>query len=101
MSKSTVAAMGAILGLTASGAILTLLAFGVSGVLATRSVDLMYVFWPASILLTSGWRTTLDGVTITATCVVVNCAMWACVFLAFRFVAMRGWRVIVLKSPSR
>lgn len=61
-----------VIGLLASGAILTLMAFGVSGVLVVHKIDLMYVFWPASIILTVGWRTTFSGITTTLIAVLLN-----------------------------
>jgi hypothetical protein len=60
-------------GLIVSVAILTLLAFGVSGILTIHDVDLMYVLWPSSLMLTTGWRTTVPGIALTVVSVFVNC----------------------------
>jgi hypothetical protein len=32
----------------------------------------MYVFWPSSVMLVVGWRTTILGIMITASSVVIN-----------------------------
>jgi hypothetical protein len=34
--------------------------------------DLMYVFWPSSVMLVVGWRATILGIMITAWSVVIN-----------------------------
>lgn len=66
-----------IVGLLVSTVILTLMIFHVSGVLNFHQVDLMYVFWPSSMMLTVGWRTTAMGITTTMLSVMMNCLLYA------------------------
>lgn len=77
---------GAVVGLAVSSAVLLLMGFGVSGVLhAGYGIDLMYVLWPSSLMLVTGWRTTPTGILITVNSVALNCAMYAALALALRF----------------
>ena len=64
--------------------VLTLLAFGVTGVLILRNIDLMYVLWPSSLILTVDWRSTALGMAITVTSVLLNCVTYIDVALAGR-----------------
>ncbi len=64
-------------GLIISGLILTTLAFGVSGSLTVHKIDLMYVLWPSSTILTVGWRTTARGIATTVLSVVINCLTYS------------------------
>jgi hypothetical protein len=75
---------GGIVGLVASGSIMALLWFGVSGVLKTHSVDLMYVFWPSSVMLVVGWHRTIPGIMITVSSVVINCMLYAALAIVLR-----------------
>jgi hypothetical protein len=50
MHSKLVACLGAAIGLLVSGSVLALMWFGVSGVLRTGNTDLMYVFWPSSVV---------------------------------------------------
>jgi hypothetical protein len=81
-----VALSGGVVGLVISGAILTLLALGVSGVLIVNGIDLMYLLWPSSRMLTVGWRTTPTGITITALSVIVNCLLYLGIAMLLRFI---------------
>ena len=67
------------LGLCVSLAVLTLMWFGVSGVLNLGHTDLMYVFWPSSLMLTVGWRSTPLGIAITVVSVALNCSLYMAV----------------------
>ncbi len=80
-----------------SFAILTLMAFEVSGVLHGQRVDWMYILWPSSLMLVVGWRTTIPGITITAVAIITNCLLYA--FLAF--LLSTGVRFIVSSLHSR
>lgn len=80
-----VAVLGAAVGLLVSGLVLALLWFGVSGVLYVGRTDLMYVFWPSSVVLIGGWKTTALGIAITAYSVLTNCLMYAGVALLLRW----------------
>jgi hypothetical protein len=53
MTTRQVLIVGGIVGLLVSSALLTLFWFGVAGVLVVGKTDLMYVFWPASVMLLS------------------------------------------------
>ena len=75
---------GAVIGLIVCGGVLTLLWFGVSGVLGVRGIDLMYVLWPASLMLAVTWHSTVTGVTITALAVAINCLMYMTLALLVR-----------------
>jgi TRAP-type C4-dicarboxylate transport system permease small subunit len=72
-------------GLVISGAILKLLALGVSGVLIVSGIDLMHLLWPSSMMLTVGWHTTPTGITITALSVVLNCFLYLGIAMLLRF----------------
>jgi hypothetical protein len=84
-------------GLMVSVAILTLIAFGVAGVLIVHETDLMYVFWPASRMLTIGWRTTLSGITLTAVLVFLNCLTYSVI----AFLLRAGLRSLVSLTERR
>jgi hypothetical protein len=75
---------GLVVGLIVCAGVLTLLAFGVSGVLGVRGVDLMYVLWPASLILVVGWRSTPIGIAITTLAVALNCLMYMVIALMLR-----------------
>ncbi len=81
--------VGAVAGLIVSGAILTLLWFGVSGVLTVGHTDLMYVFWPSSIMLLGDWCTTPAGIMITVSSVAINCLLYGVVAVSVHFL-IRG-----------
>jgi len=86
MSKRATILGGVIVGLAVSSVILVLMGFGVSGVLrAGYGIDLIYVLWPSSLMLTTGWRTTPTGILMTVNSVALNCAMYAPLALALRF----------------
>lgn len=78
MKNRTVLLIGALLGLATSGAVLTLLWFGVAGVLHANGTgpDWMYVFWPASAMLVVGWRSTIPGLLIEVSAVGINCVLY-------------------------
>jgi len=78
---------GGIVGLSVSGVVLALLWFGVSGVLIVGRTDLMYVFWPSSVMLVVGWRSTIPGIMITASSVVINCLLYMALAYALLLVA--------------
>ncbi len=62
-----------------SGAVLALFWFGVAGVLVVGKTDLMYVFWPASVMLVvgCGWRSTIPGMIDYR--VAINCLLYMAV----------------------
>ena len=71
-------------GLLVSLAILTLMGLGVAGVLFTSGIDLMYVLWPSSVILTTGWRTTAHGITLTIISVLLNCLTYSLIAFLLR-----------------
>ena len=79
--------VGGIVGLLVSSVVLALIWFGVGGVLNVGGTDLMYVFWPSSVMLVVGWRSTIPGVMITVSSVVINCLLYMAVAYALLLVA--------------
>jgi hypothetical protein len=82
--------IGALFGLAISAAVLTLLWFGVAGVLHPNATgtDWMQVFWPASVMLVVGWRSTIPGLMITVSAVAINCLLYVAIAYALRQLAM-------------
>jgi hypothetical protein len=78
--------VGGIVGLVVSSALLALLWFGVAGVIVVGKTNLMYVFWPASVMLVVGWRRTIPGMMITASAVAINCLLYMLVSYWLRVV---------------
>jgi hypothetical protein len=85
MTTRHVLIVGGVVGLLVSSAVLALLWFGVSGVLVIGKTDLMYVFWPSSVMLIKGWRSTIPGMMITASSVAINCLL----YMALAYVLQR------------
>jgi len=67
-----------------SVAVLALMWFGVAGVLRVGNTDLIYVFWPSSVMLVLGWRSTIPGVMITISSVAINCLVYMVVAVLLR-----------------
>jgi hypothetical protein len=76
MTTRQVLIVGGIVGLIVSSAVLALLWFGVAGVLYLGDTNLMYIFWPSSMMLLVGWRSTIHGMMITATSIAINCLLY-------------------------
>ncbi len=74
--------------------VLTLIVYGVRGVLNFHGIDLMYVFWPSSIMLLTSWRSTPLGITVTAASVLLNCLTYIAVALAGRILIRSSVRVL-------
>ncbi len=87
MTTRQVLLAGGIVGLGVSGVVLALIWFGVAGVLTVGRTDLMYVFWPSSVMLVVGWRTTIPGIMITVSSVAINCLLYMALAYALRQVA--------------
>jgi hypothetical protein len=79
MATRLVLGIGAFVGFCVSLAVLALLWFGVAGVLNVGRTDLMYVFWPSSLMLTVGWRSTAPGIATTVMSVAFNCLLYMAV----------------------
>jgi hypothetical protein len=90
MTTRQVLIIGGIVGLLVSSAVLALLWFGVAGVLVIGKIDLTYVFWPSSVMLVTGWRSTIPGMMITASSVVINCLL----YMAFAYALLRSARLV-------
>jgi hypothetical protein len=79
MATRLVLGIGAFVGFGISLAVLALLWFGVAGVLNVGRTDLMYIFWPSSLMLTVGWRSTAPGIAMTVVSVAINCVFYMAV----------------------
>ena len=86
MTTRQVLILGGIVGLLVSTVVLALMWFGVGGILEVRGADLMYVFWPSSVMLVVGWRSTIPGLMITASSVVINCLLYMAIAYALLLV---------------
>ena len=84
MTTRAAALLGTSIGLIISFAVLTLLWFGVLGILTINGIDLMYIVWPSSIMLTVGWRSTPHGITTTIISVAINCGLYGIVGILLR-----------------
>jgi hypothetical protein len=84
LTNRTVLLIGALFGLAISGAVMTLLWFRVEGVLHANATgtDWMHVFWPASVMLVVGWRSTIPGLMITVSAVAINCVLYMAIAYA-------------------
>jgi len=92
MGRGLTALLGAAIGLLVCAGVLALMWFGVSGVLNVGDTNLMYVFWPSSIILVGGWHTTKLGIAITVYSVVTNCLIYAGVALLMRWGVVQAGR---------
>ena len=90
MTTRQVLIIGGIVGLLVSSAVLALIWFGVAGVLGVGNTDLMYVFWPSSGMLLTSWRSTIPGMMITASSVVINCLL----YMALAYALLRVARLV-------
>jgi len=86
MSTRVAALLGASIGLIISLAVLTLLWFGVLGVLTINGIDLMYIAWRSSIMLTTGWRSSPYGVSTTIISVALNSGLYGITGIVLRAV---------------
>jgi len=84
LTNRTVLFIGALLGLAIPGAVLTLLWFGVAGVLHANATgtDWIKLFWLASVMLVVGWRSTIPGLMITVSAVAINCVLYMAIAYA-------------------
>jgi hypothetical protein len=80
--------IGVFVGFCVSLAVLALLWFGVAGVLNVGRTDLMYIFWPSSLMLTVGWRSTAHGIATTVVSVAINCLLYMAVAYGFYRIAL-------------
>ena len=76
MSSRQVLLTGIVVGFCVSAAVLVLFLFGVAGILMVRGTNLMYLFWPSSLMLTVGWRSTVTGIMTTVASVAINCLLY-------------------------
>ena len=85
------ALVGATIGFVVSACILTLLWYGVSGVLTVGDTHYMYVFWPSAAMLVLGWYNTFSGIMVTVFSVVINCLTYAAIGLLLRVAVGKLW----------
>ncbi len=90
MTTRQVLIVGGIVGLLLSSTVLALLWFGVAGVLVVGKTDLMYVFWPSSVMLLTSWRSTIPGIMLTASSVAINCLL----YMALGYALLRVVRLV-------
>ena len=95
MTTRQVLIIGGIVGLLVSSAVLALIWFGVAGVLGVGNTNLMYVFWPSSGMLLTSWRSTIPGMMITASSVVINCLL----YMALAYALLRVARLVRTLLP--
>jgi hypothetical protein len=85
MNVRQTAATGGAIGLIVSGTVLVLLwRFGVWRLMTIGSTDLRVVLWPSSVMLTSGWRSTLPGIMTTISSIAINCLVYMAIALLLR-----------------
>jgi hypothetical protein len=90
MATRLVLGIGAFVGFCISLAVLVLLWFGVAGVLNVGRTDLMYIFWPSSLMLTVGWRSTAPGIATTVVSVALNCMLYMAVAYGLYRIVLGG-----------
>lgn len=100
MSLKLTGAIGAALGLAVCAGILSLMWFGVSGVLYLGHTDLTYVLWPSSVVLVGGWKTTAPGITITVYPVLTNFLIYAGIAILLRWGTMSAPKRVASHSQS-
>jgi hypothetical protein len=93
--KQTILA-GGVVGLLASGAVLDLLWFHVSGVLGFGNFGYRYILFPFWPFMVVGWRSTALGITITVLCIAMNCVVYAAIALL-----LRGMVLIALRALKK
>lgn len=76
MTTKQVLTSGIALGFSVCIAVLTLLWFGVAGVLNIGRTDLMYILWPSSLMLTTNWSSSVAGVATIAVSIGINCLLY-------------------------
>jgi hypothetical protein len=101
MTKPRLILIAGTIGLIVSIAILTLMAFGVAGVLTIHEIDLMYVLWPSSLILTTSWRTTARGISLTVISLFLNFSTYSVIAVLLRSGLQSILKLIEGKNPSR
>jgi len=90
-------AVGGVVGLTLSGAVLVLLwFFGVWRFMRIGNTDLRVVLWPSSIMLTGGWCCTVPGIMTTISSIAINCLLYAAIALGLR----ACFRLVIKPNPQ-
>lgn len=84
MSTERVLFVGGALGLAVSSAVLTLMWYGVSGILYVDHIYLGHLFWPSSVMLLASWRTTMHGIMVTLLSVAINCLLYMAISYCLR-----------------
>jgi hypothetical protein len=94
MTTRRVAIVGGGVGLLVSAVVLVLLWCGVAGILRIGHIDLMYLLWPSSLMLTITWDKTLFGITLTVISLALNVLMYGAIAILLE----RALRLIPWKS---
>ena len=90
MTTRQVLIAGGVVGLGVSSVVLALLWFGVAGILVISNINLRHMFWPSSVMLVVGWRSTIPGMMITASAVAINCLL----YMALAYALLRVARLV-------
>jgi len=67
-------------------------------VLTVNEIDMMYILWPASLILTTGWRTTVPGITLTVISVLLNSITYAVLAVLLRAISQFALGLIGQRS---
>jgi hypothetical protein len=95
VTKRQAVFVGGLFGLVVPMTVLTLLYFyGVWDIMSIGHSDLRTIFWPFSVMLTTGWCRTVPGLLITVAAVAYNCLTYIGMALLLRvcvnLIAHRG-----------
>jgi hypothetical protein len=85
MTIKQTAATGGAVALLVSGAVLTLLYYGLAwDIMQIGHTDLRVILWPSSVMLTIGWCSTAPGIMTTISSVAINCLLYMGIALLLR-----------------
>lgn len=76
--------VGGLIGLIVPIITIVILWFGLGFGISIDGINITNLLWPSSIMLIRGWRSTLPGVMITLSSIVINCLLYAGVLLLMR-----------------
>ena len=75
--------ISAMLGLIVPVIALTLLSFGLPSDFMAGNLNLTRVLWPPYVMLVVGWHSTLRGIVITISAILINCLIYITIALLF------------------
>ena len=84
MTRNQAILTGAAIGLILPAIVLILLWFGLGFGIAVGHINLTNLLWPSSSMLIRGWRSTVPGIMITVSSIVINCLLYATIALLVR-----------------